>query len=98
MRIIYVSHALEQMERRGISEEEVAAVLEDPNEEGSANFGRLYAQSVIDDRRIRVVYNRGTDEAVVSRSCSAEGKVVDREDQPRQGIRGSVCRASRGRV
>ena len=58
-------HALEQMERRGISEEEVAAVLEDPNEEGPANFGRLYAQSVIDDRRIRVVYNRGTDEAVV---------------------------------
>ena len=58
-------HALEQMERRGISEEEVAAVLEDPNEEGPANFGRLYAQSVIDDRRIRVVYNRGTDETVV---------------------------------
>jgi hypothetical protein len=34
MRITYVPHALEQMERRGISEEEVAAVLEDPNEEG----------------------------------------------------------------
>jgi hypothetical protein len=45
MRIIYVSHALEQMERRGISEEEVAAVLEGPNEESPANFGRLYAQS-----------------------------------------------------
>jgi hypothetical protein len=40
-------------------------VLEDPNEEGPANFGRLYAQSVIDNRRIRVVYNRGTDETVV---------------------------------
>jgi hypothetical protein len=65
MRITYVPHALEQMERRGISEEEVAAVLEDPNEEGPANFGRLYAQSVIDDRRIRVVYNRGTNETVV---------------------------------
>ncbi len=58
-------HALEQMERRGISEEEVAAVLEDPNEEGPANLGRLYAQSVIGHRRIRVVYNRETDEAVV---------------------------------
>ena len=45
MRIIYVPHALEQMERRGISEEEVAAVLESPNEESPANFGRLYAQS-----------------------------------------------------
>ena len=58
-------HALEQMERRGIFEEEVAAVLEDPNEEGPANLGRLYAQSVIAHRRIRVVYNRETDEAVV---------------------------------
>ena len=59
MKIAYVPHALEQMERRGISKEEVAAVLEDPNEEGPANFGRLYAQRVIDNRRIRVVYNRG---------------------------------------
>ncbi len=69
-------HALEQMERRGISEEEVAAMLEDPNEEGSANFGRLYAQSVIDDRRIRVVYNRGTDEAVggVMRALGARNR------------------------
>ncbi len=41
MRIIYVPHALEQMERRGISEEEVAAVLEGPNEESPANFGRV---------------------------------------------------------
>jgi hypothetical protein len=94
LRITYVPHALEQMERRGISEEEVAAVLEDPNEEGPANFGRLYAQSVIGHRRIRVVYNRGRMRPWWSRSCSAEGKVVDREDQPRQGIRGSVCRAS----
>jgi Domain of unknown function (DUF4258) len=65
MRITYVPHALEQMERRGISEEEVAAVLADPNEEGPANFGRLYAQSVIGHRRVRVVYNWGADEAVV---------------------------------
>ena len=64
MRITYVPHALEQMERRGISEE-VAAVLADPNEEGPANFGRLYAQSVIGHRRVRVVYNWGADEAVV---------------------------------
>jgi hypothetical protein len=46
LRITYAPHALEQMERRGIlEEEEVVAVLEDPNEEGPANFGCLYAQS-----------------------------------------------------
>jgi hypothetical protein len=45
MKVAYVPHALEQMERRGTSKEEVAAVLEDPNEEGPANFGCLYAQS-----------------------------------------------------
>jgi hypothetical protein len=64
MRITYIPHALEQMERRGISEEETRRVLEEPDEEGEANFGRLYAQKVIGRRRIRVVYNRGADEIV----------------------------------
>ena len=39
-------------------------VLEEPVEEGEANFGRFCAQKVIGHRRIRVVYNRGADEIV----------------------------------
>ena len=40
-------------------------VVGQPDAEGTANLGRRYAQKVIGHRRIRVVYNRGTDEAVV---------------------------------
>lgn len=53
------------MEQFGIGEDEVRAVLEGPEEEGEANFGRLYAQKRIGCRRIRVIYNRGADEAAV---------------------------------
>jgi uncharacterized protein YuzE len=55
MRITFLPHALEQMRRRGISEEEARQVLEEPVEEGEANFGRFYAQKAIGHRRIRVV-------------------------------------------
>ena len=64
MRITFLPHALEQMQERSISEEEARQVLEEPDEEGEANFGRIYAQKVIGHRRIRVVYNRGADEIV----------------------------------
>jgi hypothetical protein len=64
MRFTFLPHALEQMRARGISEEEARLVLEDPDDEGAANLGRLYAQKVIGHRRIRVVYNRGADEIV----------------------------------
>ena len=40
-------------------------MLESPEVEGEANFGRLWSQKEIGRRRIRVVYNRGADEAVV---------------------------------
>lgn len=65
MRITFLPHALGQMAARGISEEEARAVLEGADEEGEANLGRLYSQKRIGRRRIRVVYNRGADEAVV---------------------------------
>jgi hypothetical protein len=64
MRITFLPHALEHMRARGISEEEARLVLEDPDREGEANFGRLYARKEIGHRRIRVVYNRGPDETV----------------------------------
>ncbi len=65
MRITLLPHARERMELYGISEEEVRQVLGQPDEEGEANLGRLYSQKQIGQRRIRVIYNRGTDEAVV---------------------------------
>ena len=65
MRITFLPHARERMDERGISEEEARAALEEADEGGEANFGRLYSQKRIGRRRIRVVYNRGADEAVV---------------------------------
>jgi hypothetical protein len=65
MKVTFLPHALDRMEWFGISDEEVRAVLEEPHEEGAANRGRLYAQKQIGERRIRVIYNQGADEAVV---------------------------------
>ena len=65
MRITFNPHARERMEQFGISESEVRLIVGQPEEEGDANLGRRYAQKQIGQRRIRVVYNRGADEAVV---------------------------------
>ncbi len=53
------------MERFGISEAEVSLVVGQPDQEGAANFGCLYAQKVIGSRTVRVIYNREQDEAIV---------------------------------
>ncbi len=39
-RVAFLPHARERMEQYGISEEGVRSVLEEPSEEGAANFGR----------------------------------------------------------
>jgi hypothetical protein len=70
MRITYLPHARRRMEERGISEEEVAAVLEAPALEYLGNFGRTVAERVLAGRRltVKVVYNlsaRAGDERVV---------------------------------
>ena len=65
MKITFLPHALEQMSKRGISEDEARAALEEADEERTANLGRLYAQKRFGRRRIRVIYNQGADEAVV---------------------------------
>jgi len=51
--------------RARVSQEEARLTVVQPDEEGAANFGRLFAQKVIGHRRLRVIYNRGADEAVV---------------------------------
>lgn len=59
-------HAADRMEEFGISVADAYRVLSEPEEEGRANLGRLYAQRNIGNRRIRVVYNRGAgDERIV---------------------------------
>ena len=65
MKVTLLPHARERMELYDISEEAVRSVLEEADEQGQANFGRLYAQKLIRHRLIRVVYNQGAGETVV---------------------------------
>ncbi len=65
MRFTILPHARERMDSYGISEEQVRSVLEEADEEGRANFGRLYSQKLIGHRLIRVIYNQGAGETVV---------------------------------
>lgn len=70
MRITYLPHARRRMEERGISEEEVAAVLEAPALEYLGNFVCTVAERILPGRRLamKVVYNLSTragDERVV---------------------------------
>ena len=65
MKVAFLPHARERMEQYGVSEDEVRNVLEEADEEGEANFGRLYSQKQIGHHRIRVIYNQGADESVV---------------------------------
>ena len=58
-------HARERMEQFGISEEQVRSVLEEADEKGRANLGRLYSQKLVGHRLVRVIYNQGAGEAVV---------------------------------
>lgn len=65
MRITFLPHALERMAEYGIIQEEIRLVVGQPDDEGTANLGRRYAQKVLGHRRIRVVYNQSTDETIV---------------------------------
>ena len=65
MRITYLPHARRRMEERGISEEEVAVVLEDPALEYPGRLGRTVAEQILPGRRlaVKVVYNLGAQDA-----------------------------------
>ena len=65
MRITFLPHALERMAEYGIIQEEIRLVVGQPDDKGTANLGRRYAQKVLGHRRIRVVYNQSTDETIV---------------------------------
>ena len=68
MRITLLPHARDQMEERGISDDEVRRTLEDPDQEYPGDFGRTVAERRFTPRpsAVKIVYNRGLgDERVV---------------------------------
>jgi len=68
VRITYLPHALERMNLRGISAEEVRSVLESPDREFPGRLDRTVAKKVPPGRRLatRVVYDLGAeDERIV---------------------------------
>lgn len=66
MKITLIPHALEQMEKRGVSESEVRRTIEQPEPLREGRLYRIVAEkSFPGGRVVRVVYNRGRDEAVV---------------------------------
>lgn len=66
MRVTILPHADDRMEEFGITVVDVYQVVSQPDEEGEANMGRLYAQKTVEGRRIRVIYNLGAgDERIV---------------------------------
>jgi hypothetical protein len=66
MKITYLPHAIERMEVRGISEEEVRDALERPDLEYPGRLGRTVAErSPSEEGRplaLRVIYNRGLED------------------------------------
>lgn len=64
MKITYLPHARHRMEERGISEEEVRAVLEDPDAEYPGDAGRTVAERTLPGRRlaVKVVYDVGLED------------------------------------
>ena len=68
MRITINPHARDQMQERGISEDQVRAVLEQPSHEYPGHLGRTVAERRVGSGRlaIKVVYNLGLeDERIV---------------------------------
>lgn len=58
-------HAQEQMQRRGITAEEIAQTIRSPDRAYAGRLGRIVAEKDFGPRILRVVYNEGQDEAVV---------------------------------
>ncbi len=66
MKVTILPHAADRMEEFEVSAMDVYRVMSEPDEQGQANLGRLYAQRTIGNRKIRVVYNLGAeDERIV---------------------------------
>jgi len=55
--IVFIQHALERLEERGISAEMVEEVIRDQNNAGYGDKGRQIAQKLIDKKLLRVIYD-----------------------------------------
>ncbi len=72
MRITYLPHARERMERRSISEEDVRAALESPDFEYPGRLGRTVAElspgawGRFDALALRVIYNLGAADLAIA--------------------------------
>jgi hypothetical protein len=69
VRITLLPHAIEQMRKRGISEEQVRLTVQRPERTREGRLGRVVAERLFSDAKggylVRVPYNVGQDEAVV---------------------------------
>lgn len=68
MRITFLPHARERMEKRGITEDEALAALTEPDAEYQGDRGRHVAERMFPHRRpaVKVVYDLGLeDERIV---------------------------------
>ncbi len=64
-RFTFLPHAREQIEERGIAEEQVRATVEDPEWTGHGDYGRFVADRRFGRGVVRVVYNAGHEENVI---------------------------------
>jgi len=55
--IVFIQHALERLEERGISAEMVEEVIRDQDNVGYGDKGRQIAQKLIDKKLLRVIYD-----------------------------------------
>jgi hypothetical protein len=65
LKITLLPHATEQMHLRHVSEEQVRQTVEDPDRDWPGRLRRIIAERDYGARTIRVIYNVGTNEAVV---------------------------------
>ncbi len=61
----FLPHAREQMEERGVSEEEVKETVGSPDQSYVGRFGRIVVEKDYGTRILRVVYNEGQDEIMI---------------------------------
>jgi hypothetical protein len=65
LKITLLPHATEQMQLRHVSEDQVRQTVEDPDRSWPGRLRRIIAERDYGTRTVRVIYNVGTDEAVI---------------------------------
>jgi hypothetical protein len=78
--IIFIQHALDRLEERGISKELVIEVIRDPDEVDPESDRRKIAQKLISGKLLRVIYDEDEEsiEVISAYSTSKVGKYLRR--------------------